>query len=180
MKKFVYALLLVALGVLGRTVFHLAPNVEVVTLSTLLAATYLGGAYAVFVPLGIMGISDAIIGNSRIYLFTWSAYMLIGLGGLVLRRFRKKDLKLVGAATLFSIPSSLFFYLWTNFGVWVLGWYPSTWAGLIQCYVMGLPFLKLNLIGNLIFVPLGFGLVIGLRRFLLRSEFAPLFLEKKN
>lgn len=173
MKKLLCALFLIALGVMGRTVFHIFPNVEVVTLSSLLAATYLGGVYSALVPLGIMFISDSIIGNTRIFLFTWSAYILIGLFGLVLRRVRNDDLKLIGASTFFTIPSSLFFYLWTNFGVWYQGWYPPTLSGLMESYIMGLPFLKFNLVGNLILVPAGFGLSCFIHRFLAKTT--PLF-----
>ena len=158
-KKIFTAVGLIALGVLGRTVFDLPPNVELVTLSCFLAAAYLGGAFSVLVPLGIMAVSDLIIGNNQIFIFTWTAYIVIGLSALVLRHFRGHDLNFVSASTLFTIPSSLFFYLWTNFGVWCQGWYPPTLAGLIESYVMGLPFLKFNLVGNLIFVPLGFGLI---------------------
>ncbi len=55
----------------------------------------------------------------------------------------------------FIIISSVFFFLYTNFGWWLMtNMYPHTWDGLIQCYIMGLPFFKNNLIGNLIFVPM--------------------------
>ncbi len=166
-KRVAVAAGLIALGVLGRTVFDLPPNVELVTLSALLASIYLGGVFSVLVPLLIMVISDSIIGNTQIFIFTWSAYVLVGVSSLILRRFKNYDLNLVSAATLFTVPSSLFFYLWTNFGVWYQGWYPPTLAGLLDSYIMGLPFLKFNLVGNLIFVPLGFGLIALARRLVL-------------
>lgn len=62
-------------------------------------------------------------------------------------------------ATGLGVGASLWFYLWTNFGVWLLdswGMYPKTLAGLLESYWYGLPFLKLNLLGNFIFVPLSF------------------------
>ena len=158
-KKLLVAMSLVVLGVAGRTVFDLPPNVELVTLSCFLASVYLGGAFSVLVPLAIMVASDMVIGNTQIFIFTWSAYIVVGLSALILRRCKKNDINLVSASTLFTIPTSLFFYLWTNFGVWYQGWYPPTPAGLIDSYVMGLPFLKFNLVGNLIFVPLCFGLI---------------------
>ncbi|GAH00568.1 unnamed protein product, partial [marine sediment metagenome] len=34
------------------------------------------------------------------------------------------------------------------------GMYSYTLQGLTQCYIMGLPFLRTNLLGNLLFVPL--------------------------
>ena len=174
-KKIIIALLLIAFGVLGRTVFDLPPNVELVTLSCFLAAAYLGGAFSVLVPLAIMVTSDVIIGNNQIFIFTWTAYIAIGLLALVLRRFKVSDVNLVSASTLFAVPSSLFFYFWTNFGVWYQGWYPPTLSGLTESYIMGLPFLKFNLVGNLIFVPLGFGFIALARRFVVRSVLNPAY-----
>lgn len=176
-KKIFIAVGLIAFGVLGRTVFDLPPNVELVTLSCFLAAVYLGGAFSVLVPLGIMVTSDVIIGNNQIFIFTWTAYIAIGLSALVLRRFKRQDLNLVSASTLFAVPSSLLFYLWTNFGVWYQGWYPPTLSGLTESYVMGLTFLKFNLVGNLIFVPLGFGLIALARRLAVWRIFNPAYEE---
>jgi len=157
MKKIIFAAVLISLAVIFRTIGHIAPNVEYVTAAALLAGAYLGKKYAILVPLAIMVLSDTLIGNTNIFVFTWSAYLLIGclgyLGGL-----RGKIIKATGAGIL----ASLFFFLWTNFGVWALdSWamYPRTLSGFIQCYIMGLPFLKLNLLGNLFFVPVSFGIV---------------------
>ena len=61
-----------------------------------------------------------------------------------------------------GIIASLWFYLWTNFGVWALdsfGMYPKTLLGLIDAYILGLPFFKNNLIGNLLFVPISLTIV---------------------
>jgi hypothetical protein len=171
---------LIALGVLGRTVFDLPPNVELVTLSTFLASVYLGGVFSFLVPLVIMIVSDSVIGNTEIFIFTWSAYVVIGLSALVLRHFKNNDVNLVPASTLFTIPSSLFFYLWTNFGVWYQGWYPPTLAGLLQSYIMGLPFLKFNLVGNLLFVPLGFGLIAVARRLVFNFVPSPAYEKSQN
>jgi hypothetical protein len=160
MRKLLIALLLIVIGVAGRTVLHLAPNVEMVTLVSFLAATYLGRKYALLVPFVIMVITDTLIGNTQIFIFTWTAWMMIGFSGLILKGFRGG--KLVGAATGMGILASLFFYLYTNFGVWVLdswGMYSRDLTGLIDCYLMGVPFLRLNLLSNLIFVPVGFSLV---------------------
>lgn len=156
-NKFLWGTLLVSLGVLFRTLWHIAPNIEFVTAASLLAAAYLGRKYAVLVPFAIMVITDTLIGNTNIFIFTWSAYLLIGYSGY-LGNLRGKIIKATGA----GIFASFFFYLWTNFGVWALdswGMYPRTLAGLIQAYIMGLPFLKLNLLGNLFFVPVSFGIV---------------------
>ncbi|MBI4999279.1 hypothetical protein HZB97_00725 [Candidatus Gottesmanbacteria bacterium] len=158
------AIILISPGVLFRTLWHIAPNVEFVTAASLLAAAYLGRKYAVLVPFVIMVITDTLIGNTNIFIFTWSAFLIIGLAGLVLRRL--KGIKLVGGATAMGATSALFFYLYTNFGVWLLdswGMYSRDLSGLLNAYIMGLPFLKLNLLGNLFFVPVSFGIVEGYR-----------------
>jgi len=50
--------------------------------------------------------------------------------------------------------STLFFYLWTNFGWWLtFGMYEMTVGGLMQCYIAALPFLKNQIFSVLIFVP---------------------------
>jgi len=175
MKKFLLPILLVLLGILFRTVWHLGPNIEFVTASAILSAMYLGGSYAVIVPLLIMILTDKLIGNTNIYWFTWSAYILIGLFS---HFFKKKFLVLnpkfkVIKGTGMGIGAAVFFYLWTNFGVWVLpswGMYTRDLNGLIRCYIMGLPFLKLNLIGNILFIPSSIFIIESLKSILLAKK----------
>jgi hypothetical protein len=53
-----------------------------------------------------------------------------------------------------GILSSMIFFIWTNFGVWIeWNMYAHTWQGLMQCYLMALPFFKMNLLGNLVIIP---------------------------
>ncbi len=174
-------LVLIFLGIAFRTIWHLAPNVEFVTTAGLLAARYLGVLGAVSVPLLIMFISDMVIGNAKIYLFTWSAYIFIGLSGLVLKRWQTPS-KLILAAGFQSIAASFFFFFYTNLGVWLLdewGMYPKTLSGLIRCYYLGLPFLKLNLLGNLIFTPISF-MVLSPLPSVIKSSLESLFRSRRS
>lgn len=131
----------------------IAPGLELVTASTLVAAALLPRRAAIVVPLALMVGGDLILGNSPILFFTWSAFAFIGLAALVLRRFNGG--RLVAAGTGAGVVASLFFFLFTNFGVWATGtMYAKSWAGLMECYAMGLPFYRTNLLGNLVAVPL--------------------------
>ena len=153
------AFLLIFIGILGRTVFHFGDNIEFVTSSTLLAGSFLGVFWALFVPLIIMAISDLIIGNTNIFIFTWSAYFIIGLLALILLRKKKSFLGRIIKAEAVGILSSIVFFLWTNFGVWALdgfNMYSDNLSGLLDSYVMGIPFFKANLLSNLLFVPIFF------------------------
>lgn len=184
---FLSVLFLVLIGVFGRLFFVKfigIPNFEIITALTLVSAVFLGRAWGIVVPLSIIAITDVVIGNSPVLIFTWSAFAIIGIFGWLSRRvilsgaqqggveesrtnvrFSRIRGRFLSASrrigmtiikmTGFGIFSSIFFFLYTNFGWWLMtNMYPHTLDGLIQCYIMGLPFFKNNLIGNLIFVPM--------------------------
>ena len=171
-KKFIFAIILIVFGVVTRLLLKDLPNVETITVMALLAGSMLGGFYAVVVALSAMAIGDMIIGNDSILMFTWSAYAIIGLFGLILYKKQKRGFKYVLQMTGLGMMASLFFYFLTNFGVWLLwpGMYAHTWAGLTQCYVMGLPFLKYNFLGNLVLVPLVTSVVVFARAWMRNRE----------
>lgn len=161
-KKLISAIILIAFGAITRLLLKDLPNVETVTVTALLAGSMLGGIYAIAVGISVMALSDMVIGNDIILIFTWSAFAIIGLAGIILKKQSKVSLRYVLSMTGMGVLASFFFYLYTNFGVWLL-WpqmYAHTWQGLIQCYVMGLPFLKYNLLGNLVIVPLATAVIV--------------------
>jgi len=59
-----------------------------------------------------------------------------------------------------SLFGSIIFFLVTNFAVWAVphSMYPHNLQGLLQSYIMGLPFLKNTLLGDLFYVGALFGL----------------------
>lgn len=154
-QRLIAALALLAFAVFGRLLLLNLPNVETLTAAALIGAAYLGKRYAIAIPLLAVAITDAIIGNTSIMIFTWSAWAAIGLIGLIIRKSTGSAAAFTAAATGMSMISTFFFFLWTNFGVWLLdNMYPMTFAGLLQSYTMGLPFLKFHVLGNLMIVPL--------------------------
>lgn len=178
--KLIAALILIVFGILGRIFlneFIQIPNLEIITSFSLIAGAMLGGLYTFLIPLAIIAISDIYFGNTSILYFTWSAFMIIGGLGWLLRKRRSCNPRFVGEMTGMGIAAVLFFYLYTNFGWWLLtNMYPLTWAGLIQCYIAGLPFLKNQLLGNLFFVPLFTSLALMIPQCLLFFRFK--FLKK--
>ncbi len=167
-KNILFAVILIAAGIASRTIWHLGENVEFVTAGALLAGSYLGFGWSLGVVFFVMAITDLIIGNTNIFLFTWSAYLFISclsnLGNLSNLSGKAKILR----ATGLGMVAALWFYIWTNFGVWLLdnwGMYPKTIGGLLQAYYYGLPFLKMNLLGNLFFIPISFFAVEKAKKF---------------
>ena len=153
-KKLLFAVLLIGFAAAGRYLLLDFPNVETMTVAILLASALLGGAYTLVVPLAAVAIFDLFYGNNSILIFTWSAWAIIGFFGLVLKGRTKSAWKFTAGLTGMGMVASLFFYFWTNFGVWLIGsWYPKTANGLLNCFIAGIPFLKWQIIGNLIIVP---------------------------
>jgi len=59
---------------------------------------------------------------------------------------------------LASISSSLLFFFITNFGVWAAGSYARDIQGLVESYIMGLPFLRGTVFGDLFYNGLFFSM----------------------
>ncbi len=154
-EKIIFSTFIIILGITFRIFLNEKigiPNFEAITALSLLSGSFLGGIYGALIPLLIMFFSDIYFGNNLVYRFTWSAFIIIGiLGNIVKGSSKYYYLKITGLG-VFSV---LFFYLWTNFGWWMIsGMYPMNFQGLTQCYIAGLPFLKNQLSSALIFTPI--------------------------
>ena len=129
------------------------PNLEIATAATFLAVLLLRNRWAAVVPFVVVAVSDAVLGNTQIMWFTWSAWAVVGAGAIFARHLRGP--RRYAAALGVGVGGSLWFFAWTNFGVWLMdGLYPATLDGLLASYVAGLPFLRTMLLGNLVLVPL--------------------------
>lgn len=149
MKKLVIATLLILTAVSERLWFDLGANVELVMTASVIASIYLGRRWGVMVAVLALMVSDLVIGNTSILIFTWSAFGLIAAGGGWLKQWQGRKRSLAGAG--YGLLGALWFYFYTNFGVWLIGGlYPHTWQGLVRCYWMGLPFLKLHAVSSVL------------------------------
>ncbi|WP_240644178.1 DUF6580 family putative transport protein [Antribacter gilvus] len=131
------------------------PNLELLTAATFFAAVLLRHRVALLVPLAAVALSDVLLGNSSILLFTWTAWAVVGVAALLGRR--TTGVRRYGAAIGLGLGGSVWFFLWTNFGVWLLGreaYYAPGLDGLLASYAAGLPFLRTMLLGNLVLLPL--------------------------
>lgn len=154
--KISYIVCLIVAAVSWRIINHsyaFAPNLELVTAVSVLAAVTMGWRATLIVPLATMIVSDLIIGNSSIFMFTWGSFALIGIGATVLRKLNSKPKMQILSSAGFAVASSFAFFIITNFGVWLQGWYPATFSGLMDSYIMAVPFYRTMLVGNLIIVP---------------------------
>jgi len=148
--KLLGAAALIALGVLGRVA--LRPFVPegsaliafdlfaIIGIISVLAGVLLGGYYSLIVPLSAMAVSDAILGNGIIFVFTWSGFAMMGVLGFQARKSRAPNATFGLRLTGIGVAGILAFDIWTNVGWWAL-FYPHTAGGLAACFAMALPFM---------------------------------------
>jgi hypothetical protein len=126
----------------------------VVAIISLVSGIILGGYYTFIVPISIMIITDLLIGNNWIALFTWSGFAILGLIGYILKKKETLTKKYVPRIFGIGIGSILLYDIWTNFGTWLGGWYTHTWEGLTLCYIKALPFMFWHLFSTTIAISL--------------------------
>ena len=99
-----------------------------------------------FIPAVILSLifTDMIIGIHSTMIFTIGSVSLIGF---LANYFNKSILFRVSGALL---GATLFFIL-TNFGVWIGGTYGYNVQGLVNCYLLALPFFGYTFISTLLF-----------------------------
>ncbi|HEX8965231.1 MAG TPA: DUF6580 family putative transport protein [Patescibacteria group bacterium] len=151
-KNIFNPILFIALAVILRLIPHI-PNVAPIAAMALFGGVYLNKKYALIVPIIAMMISDIFLGFHNTMIFVYGSFILTGLIGLYLRNH--KNIATVIAA---SVTSSILFFLITNFGVWLMsGMYAKTLTGLMDAYVMGIPFFRNTVLGDLSYVGILFG-----------------------
>jgi hypothetical protein len=162
------ASLLIALGAMSRLIPHFwmhdAWNLVPIGAIALFAGARLPKRVTWAIPVFAMILSDIVLDQKYGGYFhapsrwlNYSAYASIALIGILAKGSKPGIFRLAGL----SISGSVFFFLISNFGCWA--WpegtvYPQTFAGLMDCYIAGIPFFRNTVIGDLIGTALLFGL----------------------
>jgi len=148
-----------AVGLFGLALFR---DVRLGFLVPLLA--FLAGDLVIGLIMGLQyGVSEGLafaIYPSQVMNY-FSLIMACSIG-LILRQVQTSGLR-AGTLVVVSLLAPILFFLSSNLGVWAFDihiGYPKTLAGLKQCYLAGLPFLKNSVISTLfysalLFSPLG-------------------------
>lgn len=149
----VFVVMLITLGMITRFVPH-PGNFTAVGAVALLAGAAFPKKWGVVIPVVIMIVSDLMIGFHSLVLFTWGSMALSGFIGWKIRS--SMNMRSVVGASLFA---SVQFFLITNWAVWLFTpLYSKDISGLFQSYVLGLPFFRNMLIGDLVYTAVLFGL----------------------
>lgn len=166
MKSFLAPLFIIFTAALLRLFPHV-PNFAPVGAMALFGGAYLGKKYAFGIVLLTLLISDYLLlyihpfssqlfTFSRIYpltalihsttIYVYGSFLLnVGIGMWLKKHLSSENILLA------SISSSLLFFFITNFGVWASGSYVRNITGLWESYIMGLPFLRATVFGDLFY-----------------------------
>ena len=144
---------LVVAAALSRLLPHPMNFSPIEALALFSGAMFARRSLALLVPLAAMLLSDWFLGFHSGMPVVYGMIVLITLFGMLLGTTPKAG-KVLGA----SVVGVLAFFFVTNGFVWFEGsMYPMTGAGLIACYVAGIPFLDNQLAGALCYSTLLFG-----------------------
>ena len=135
----------ILLAVVARLIPH-APNFVPIGGLALFSGANFKNRIALLIPLAAMFISDIFLGFHSTIPYVYVSFIIIALIGGLIKTNKWQSLALA------SLTSSVLFFLITNFGVWAsFNMYPKTINGLVQSYVMGLPFFRNTVLSDLFY-----------------------------
>lgn len=152
--KIIISLILIALGASCRLLPHFW-NFTPIAAIALFAGFYLGRNYALVSPVITMLVGDLFIGfyEWKLMIAVYASYLLIGLLGTMIKKYKSAEVVAAG-----SIAGSVLFFIITNYAVWQFSpWYAKSLQGLLECYIMALPFFRNALAGDLFYTSVLFG-----------------------
>lgn len=155
MNKFLKALKKEILPIIGLilflSIFRLIPHP--VNFTPILAAGIFSGFYfrnfflSSFIIIFAMFIGDLYLGLHSTMVFVYIALMITVLLGSFIKKFKSKEILLTG------LLGSISFFLITNFGAWInLQMYEKSFAGLLQAYVLAIPFFQNTLASTILYL----------------------------
>jgi len=113
---------------------------------------------ALIAPLLTLLWTDLILGFHETMIYVYVSVFLITLLGMWAQTSKFKVLTS-------GLLGSLLFFMTTNFGVWFSqNLYPKTLAGLMECYMMALPFFENQILGDFFYLAVLYGLYAVLAR----------------
>ena len=119
------------------------PNFTPVLALTLYTSIYFGLRSSPFVILAF-AFSDYFLGFHQLLIFTWGSLGIISVIGMYGKSFLSR------LSLLFL--SSIIFFMCSNFGVWLFSeFYTKDLEGLLQCYVLAIPFFTNTIISTFVF-----------------------------
>ncbi|EMK20210.1 DUF6580 family putative transport protein [Leptospira kirschneri] len=143
---------LVLIAVASRYLPHPANFTPILAISLFAGAHFASKKLSLFLPVCALLISDLWIGFHDQMIPVYGISLLLVVAGWQLRISSS-----VSKIAFWSLSGSVFFFLVTNFYVWLAGYYSYDLNGLVQCFIMAIPFFQNSLLGDLFYTTVLFG-----------------------
>lgn len=146
----IYFFVLFVLSIASRLIPH-PWNFTAVGASVLVASLLIENKFLkMSLPILILVLSDLFIGFHITVPFVYFSFMVMAFMPVLFQN-HKTSVKLLAA----PVMGSFLFYVISNFGVWLLepGLYPKTLSGLVECYMMAVPFYKTQFLADVLLTP---------------------------
>ena len=162
--QFIIITVMILLAALSRLLPH-PPNFTPLGGMALFGAAYFNRkALALIVPIVALWISSFILDNivyaefyeGIVWFSNIGVYIafiaIVGFGWFILKKVNLNNL------VLGSLGASIIFFIISNLGSWLAGtMYPLTFAGLVECFTLAIPFFANTVMGDLVYVGVLFG-----------------------
>jgi len=149
--KFIIAAVLIVLSVATRFL-SLPPNFSpIIAVALFSGVIFANKKLAFLIPIAAMFISDIAIGLHTTMVAVYLSFILIAFLGMKIKNISSKSV--LGN----SILSAFIFFVITNFGVFIAGWYGYSFEGLVSCFTMAIPFFRATLTSSVLYSCLLFG-----------------------
>jgi hypothetical protein len=168
--KNIFIFVLILAAVFSRLIPH-PLNFTPIGALGLFAGAYILNKRVWLLPIAALLLSDLIVGFYE-PVAMWFVYIGFALSVFIGRSLlseKRTAFRLGGAA----LSSATLFFIVSNFGTWLTGaLYPMTIAGLVECYVMAIPFYGNTLLGDIFYVAVLFGIYEGAQVWLKKQQVA--------
>ena len=153
LKKEIFAISLILILVLSRLIPH-PPNFTPIVAVAIMSGYLFKNIYISFaVLITSMLLADAFIGFYKNMFFVYFSLILISyIFYKISSNINSKNL------FIFSLLGTIVFFIISNFGVWILGGlgpnnlpYDKNLNGLLECYILAIPFIKNTMLSTLVF-----------------------------
>ena len=151
-KKEIFPIGIILVLALSRLVPH-PPNFTPIIAAAIMSSYFFRNIYLSLLVLFIsLLIADIVIGFYQNMIFVYLSLFLVAFVSFkITENITYKNLIFI------SFLGSFIFYLFSNFGVWLFGiLYEKNINGLINCYILALPFFKNTLLSTVVFSYIGF------------------------
>lgn len=152
LRKDLFPLILILLMVFSRMIPHPPNFTPIIAIAVMSGYFFKNLHFSIIVLFCSMIIGDVFIGfYSNMFYVYFPLFIITYFCFLKNNKINFKNL------IIYGVSSSLVFFIISNFGVWMSGeMYEKNIAGLVNCYILAIPFLKNTMISTILFSYLSF------------------------